>query len=219
MEYKSPEDSLVIADYHQVMAYAHLYCTPPEKGDMTDLTVSFVTSREPRELKGYLREVYGYTLTEQRPGITVVTGDVLPMQIIERRKLSHGEAEWLANLGGGLEAEVIQKVLEEVRKAPKGAPIGAYVYMVLMANALRTREVLKMSDMATMNEIFEGLGIIEYWEARGEARGKALGEAQGEARGEAEKALEIARNLKKIGLPPEQIAEATGLTERQINGL
>jgi hypothetical protein len=211
VEYKSPEDSLTIADYHQVMAYAHLYCTPPEKGDMTDLTVTFVTSREPRELKAYLREVYGYTLTEQWPGITLITGDVPPMQIIERRKLARGEAVWLANLGGGLEAEVIKTVLEEVRKVPKGAPVGAYIYMVLMANALRTREVLKMSDLATMDEVFEGLGIIEYWEARGEARG--------EAQGEAEKALEIARNLKKIGLPVEQIAEATGLTERQINGL
>jgi hypothetical protein len=93
--------------------------------------------------------------------------------------------------------------LEEAREVPKGAPIGAYIYMVLMANALKTREVLKMADMATMDEIFEGLGIIEYWEARSEA----------------EKALEIARNLKKIDLPVEQIVKATGLSEQQVNGL
>jgi predicted transposase/invertase (TIGR01784 family) len=30
---------------------------------------------------------------------------------------------------------------------------------------------------------------------------------------------EIAQNLKKLGLPIEQIAQATGLTEQQINGL
>jgi hypothetical protein len=167
VEYKSPEDSLTIADFHQVMAYAHLYCTPPEKGDMRDLTVTFVTTREPRELKEYLREVYGYTLTEEWGGITIVTGDVLPMQIIERKRLDAGEAVWLGSLGGDLSGEVIRGVLEEARKVRRGAPIGAYLYMVLMANAVRAREVLKMSDIATMDEILEGLGIIEYYEVRG----------------------------------------------------
>ena len=135
VEYKSPEDSLTTADFHQVMAYAHLYCTPPEKGEMTDLTVTFVTTREPKELKEYLRTVYGYTLTEKWAGITLIAGDVLPMQIIERRKLPAGEAVWLGSLGGDLSGEVIQAVLEEARKVPKGAPIGAYLYMLLMANA------------------------------------------------------------------------------------
>jgi hypothetical protein len=210
VEYKSPEDSLVIADFHQVMAYAHLYCVPPEKGDMTDLTVTFVTTREPREFKEYLRGVYGYTLTEKQAGITLIKDDVLPMQIIERRKLPPGEAVWLGNLGGDLSAEVIKAVLEEARKVPQGAPIGAYLYMVLMANAQKTQEVLKMSEMATLEEIFEGLPITEYWEARGEAKAEAKAEA---------KVIEIAGKLKKIGLPPEQIAATTGLTERQINEL
>jgi predicted transposase/invertase (TIGR01784 family) len=34
-----------------------------------------------------------------------------------------------------------------------------------------------------------------------------------------EEKLEIARNLRKLGIPVEQIAQATGLTERQINEL
>ncbi|MDR2785170.1 MAG: hypothetical protein LBB83_04565 [Treponema sp.] len=211
VEYKSPGDSLTIADFHQVMAYAHLYCVPPEKGNMTDLTVTFVTTREPRELKEYLRGVYGYTLTEAWAGITLIIGDVLPMQIIERKKLSPGEGVWLVSLGGDLSVEGIKAVLEKAKKVPRGAPIGAYLYMLLMANAQKTREVLKMSDLATLEEVFEGLPITEYWEARGKAEGKAEGKE--------EKAIQIARNLKKIGLPPEKIAEATGLTERQINGL
>jgi hypothetical protein len=210
VEYKSPEDSLTVADFHQVMAYAHLYCVPPEKGDMTDLTVTFVTTREPKEFKEYLREVYGYTLTEKWAGITLITGDVLPMQIIERRKLPPGEAVWLGSLGRDLSAEVIEAVLEEVGKVPQGAPVGAYLYMLLMANAKTAQEVLKMSNIATIEEVFEGLPITEHWMARGEARAEAKAEA---------KVIEIARNLKKIGLPPEQIAAATGLTERQISGL
>jgi hypothetical protein len=128
------------------------------------------------------------------------------MQIIERRKLPPGEALWLGSLGGDLSAEAIEAVLEEAKKVPKGAPVGAYLYMLLMANARKTREVLKMSDMATLEEVFEGLPITEHWMARGAAKAEA-------------KVIEIARNLKKIGLPPEKIAEATGLTEQRINGL
>jgi hypothetical protein len=197
------------------MAYAHLYCTGPEKGEMEDLTVTFVASREPRELKGYLREVYGYSLTERWPGITVVTGDVPGIQIIERKKLSEGEAFWLASLGGDLSVEGLRVVLEEARRAPRGSPLGAYLYMLLMANPGKVREVLKMADMATIDEVFEGLGFTERWEARGEVRGKA----QGEIKGKKEKALEIAGNLKKIGLPLEQIVESTGLTAEQIGSL
>jgi hypothetical protein len=219
MEYKSPEDSLTIADFHQVMAYAHLYCTAPEKGDIRDLTVTFVVSREPRELKGYLREVYGYSLTEKWPGITVITGDVLGMQILERKKLAEGEAFWLASLGGDLSIEGMRAVLAEAKRVPKGSPLGAYLYMLMMANPRKAQEVLKMADMATIDEVFEGLGIIEYYEARGEVRGEAQGKAQGEIEGKKEKAIEIAGNLKKIGLPLEQIVESTGLTAEQIGGL
>jgi hypothetical protein len=52
-----------------------------------------VTTRDPRELKEYLRTVYGYTLAEKCAGITLIGGNVLPMQIIERRKLPPEEVE------------------------------------------------------------------------------------------------------------------------------
>jgi hypothetical protein len=72
VEYKSPEDSLNVADFHQVMAYAHLYCTPPERGAIKEVTITFVTTKEPREVKNHLRDVYHYTLTEKWPGITLI---------------------------------------------------------------------------------------------------------------------------------------------------
>jgi predicted transposase/invertase (TIGR01784 family) len=52
--------------------------------------------------------------------------------------------------------------------------------------------------------------------AKGEAKGIAKGIAKGHAEGHAEKALEIARNLKKMGLPVSQIAEATGLSPEEV---
>jgi hypothetical protein len=166
-------------------------------------------------------------LTEKEPGITVVTGDVPGIQILERKKLAPGEAFWLASLGGDLSAEGTRAVLEKAKRIPKGSSLGAYLYMLVMANEMKVREVLNMANMAKIDRVFEGLGIVERYEARGElkgeargeARGKALGKALGEIEGEQKKALEIAGNLKKIGLPLEQIAASTGLTAKQIKAL
>jgi hypothetical protein len=141
----------------------------------------------------------------------VVTGDVPGIQILERKKLAPGEAFWLASLGRDLSVEGTRAVLEEAQRAPKGSPVGAYLYMLVAANEMKVREVLNMADMAKIDRVFEGLGIVERYEARG----KALGEIKGEQK----KALEIAGNLKKIGLPLEQIAASTGLTAKQIKGL
>jgi predicted transposase YdaD len=99
----------------------------------------------------------------------------------------------------------------------------AYRYILMAANEMKVREVLNMANMAKIDRVFKGLGVIEHYEARGdlkgEARGKALGKALGEIEGEQKKALEIAGNLKKIGLPLEQIAASTGLTAKQIKAL
>ena len=55
--------------------------------------------------------------------------------------------------------------------------------------------------------------------AEGLAEGIAEGEARGEARGEAKAQLEIARNLKSLSMPEDQIAAATGLSIEEIKKL
>ena len=45
------------------------------------------------------------------------------------------------------------------------------------------------------------------------------GRAEGRAEGEAAKAQEIAKRLRSVGLNPEQIAQATGLTIEAIAAL
>ena len=61
-------------------------------------------------------------------------------------------------------------------------------------------------------------GIAEG-RAKGIAEGKAEGRAEGRAEGEREKQLQIAGNLKQMGLPIETIAQATGLTPDDIKNL
>ena len=46
--------------------------------------------------------------------------------------------------------------------------------------------------------------------------GKEEGRAEGRAEGMSQRSLEIARNLLSLGLPVDQITQATGLTEEEI---
>ncbi|MDR1903764.1 MAG: hypothetical protein LBQ88_15965 [Treponema sp.] len=211
MEYKSPDDSLAVADFHKVMAYAHLYCTPPENGDIRDMTVSFVTSREPREVKAHLRDVYGYRLTEKAHGITLVEGDVLPMQIIERKKLSATDDLWLASLGGDLDLERTKAVLEEAGKIPRNAPIRAYLSILLKANEQKIGEVMKMSDITIFDEVCEAVPAWKEWKAKLQGEGATREKARGKA--------ETARLMKADNEPVSKIIRYTGLTEEEIRAL
>jgi hypothetical protein len=208
VEFKGPDGSLRIADFNKVMAYAYLYCTPPESGAIDDVTITFVSSREPRELKNHLRDVYHYRLTEKWPGITVIEGGVMPMQIIERKKLPAGEARWLVSLGRGLSAAGITAVIDAAKRVPKGTPIGAYMYMLIKANDQKAWEVMNMADLAVIEKVFAGSGIIEHFRAQGKAIGEVTGKEQ--------KAVETARIMKANNEPVSKIVMYTGLTKRRI---
>lgn len=55
--------------------------------------------------------------------------------------------------------------------------------------------------------------------AEGRAEGIAEGRAEGRSEGEREKQIQIAKNLKQMGLPTESIVQATGLTTDDIKNL
>ena len=55
--------------------------------------------------------------------------------------------------------------------------------------------------------------------AEGEAKGRAEGLTEGEAKGLAEGVAKVARTLRQMGMSLSQIAEATGLTEAEIEAL
>lgn len=57
-------------------------------------------------------------------------------------------------------------------------------------------------------------GLIE-----GRAEGRTEGKAEGRVEGRVEGLMEVARNLKKIGIPINTIVESTGLTIEEINNL
>jgi len=202
LEYKSPEDSLSVKDFWKVYAYASLYAAITQGVELSDITLTFVGNRNPRELLGYLTEVRGYTVEETSPGIYEVTGDYLPIQIIETKKLSKKENQCLESLRKGLNESSLRGILEEGEKWSQEINIDAYMDVVLRANMKTFLEVDKMTA-PPLEEIIKKTNFYSEWEKRKIEQGQE----------------KTARNLLGMGMPIEDIARASELPIEKIRSL
>jgi len=235
IEYKSPQDHVSVNDFHKVYAYACLYSVI-KNIPVENMTISFIESRYPRKLIGFLKKVRNYMVEKTSPGIYTVKGDVFAIQIIDVRHLSGNENLWLKNLRGKLGTKAINKVIAELEKQDKTVSLGAYMDAVNRANAGLFKEVLEMraptfKQMLMDTEI--GAGWIKEWQSKAEAEGMAKGmakglaegmakglaegKAKGETEGKAEALVQVARNLKSSGMSNKLISQYTGLSLAKIN--
>ena len=211
LEYKSPEDYISVADFYKVYGYACLYASF-EKVPVTDMTISFIENRYPRELLGHLREIRGYKVEETSSGIYTVKGDILRIQIIDNRKLSAEENLWLKGLDNKLEALETKRLLLEVERLGKEAKTQAYINAIAGANFQAIKEAINMSDAVTsLEDVLVRTGIAARIEAKGEARGQAEGAER--------KALDIAQNMVSLGFPMETVIAATKLDPEKVKAL
>jgi hypothetical protein len=208
VEYKSPGDSVSLQDFYKVCANALLYFAQ-EKIAITDLTLTFVSERYPREVIKHLKKICGCTVDEQQNGIYYVTGSMLPIQIIETKKLSEEENLWLRCLSDSLDARSLTTVLQESEARKKTAKVRAYTHTLLRANAQTAKEVV---DMRKPRYTFEQALIETGWAAKWEADGIAVGEERGAYQAK----LDAARNLLSLGVSVVIIAQATGLSLAEI---
>ena len=204
VEYKNPDDYVSIDDFYLVYGYACVY-RALNKVDIKELTLSFVESRYPRELLAHLREVRGYSVEEKWPGIYIVRGDILPIQIIDNRKLSEEENIWLKDLDKKLKPPELRRIKTEIYRLgkDKAARIKAYFYVIRRANLKSLREAGEMSDF-DIDVAWDELLVESGDAARWEARGMAIGEARGEARGREEERQYLLDMLNQ-GLTVEEI--------------
>jgi hypothetical protein len=204
-EFKSHTDNLTLADFHKVYAYALLYLSF-EKVAITDITITFVEAAYPREIFAYLRNVRGYTVTETQPGIYTVTGDIIPMQFIETKRLAASDAAYLRVLDNKANKDTLTQILETVKGTHK-APHSAFLDAILRANIEIFEEIVAMQKRKTLEQVLEESGLTAKWEARGVALGVAR-----------EKAF-FAKNLIGEGWPGEKIARFTGLDLPTVESL
>jgi hypothetical protein len=202
VEYKSPTDHVSVEDFKKVLGYAYLYMSQ-NKVPESDMTLTFVESRHPRKLLEYLKKE-GYTIDPSTPGIYLVKGHKLPIQIINSRGLKESENFWFKNLLNTLSAQQCQRVLK------KSVKLSAYADVIIRGNPEAIKEMMQMSKEA-FNKLMEESGLAAEWEAKGKAEGIAEGEARGKAEGEAKVKEEAARKAFKLGVPLETIAPMFGM--------
>jgi hypothetical protein len=207
-EYKNPGDYVSVADFYKVYAYACLYASFMKKVSVTGMTISFVESRHSPKLLEHLQNDRGYTVAETTNGIYTVSGDVMPIQLIESRRLSAEENIWLKSLRGGLNHTEREQINTEMARQGKDAQITAYLHVIAKANPGIIQEAfMSKKSSLTFEQALENVGLTAKWEARGKAEGKA------------EEAFAIARNLVNLGLPFETVVSATRLEPEKVKAL
>jgi hypothetical protein len=143
---------------------------------------------------------------ETGPGIHTVSGDYLPIQIIESKKLPERENLWLKSLTYDLEVEAANAIVEEGQRRAEDTPLDAYLDVLMRVNPkifLEVQTMAKRKRRPSFEEVFTEAGIIPEW--------KRLG-------GE-ERALEIARKLLSKGLSAEETADLATLPIETVRAL
>jgi hypothetical protein len=213
LEYKSPGDYVSIGDFYKVYGYACLY-TSLQKVPIQDLSISFVESRHPKKLLKHLRDERGYTIAETAEGIYTINSDIIPIQIIDNRKLSADENLWLKSLSDELDSSEVTRIGVEIIRHEKAAQIEAYRNVITEANSGSIEEALAMKQKKkkiTLEQVMINCGLAAKLEAKGRSEGKAEGGA--------EKAFSIAQNMVNLGLPLETVVSATQLEPEKVKSL
>jgi len=206
VEYKSPKDNLSIKDFWKVYSYANLYAAITPGVDLADLTITFIVGRHPGTLMRYMSKVRGYSIQQNSPGIYEVIGDYLPIQIIETKKLSEKENEWLESLRKGLNEERLSVIINEGKKRARGINIDAYLNVIMRANPRKFLEVEIMAKKKdeTLEDVLTEYGYVPAWR---------------EQQARVQEKERTARNMLAKSVPIEDIAQFTELPIRKIRSL
>ena len=224
LEYKGPDHNISVYDFYKVYSYACLY-SYLKKVPITSLTITFVESHHPMELITHLENIRGYTVEETSPGIYNISGDIMPIQIIDNRRLSVEENSWLKNLSKKLDFSAAKRFLNDINRHVKTSRLDAYVNAITMANYKVIEEATKMINSPALEEIFVRAGFAASWEARGIAIGEARAEERVTkaekrlAKADENRALAIAQNMINLGYSIEAIASATMLDPKKVKML
>jgi hypothetical protein len=204
LEFKSPEDCLSVKDFQKAYGYACLYAAITPGVELSGVTLTFVARRRPRELIRHLTGERNYRVEEAVPGIYTVSGDYLPIQIIETKRLPAEENLWLKSLTNDLESGAASSILEARHKAAREAPMSVYLDVLLRANPRAFLEAWNMANgTETFEEVFTEAGIIPQWIEQGEEK----------------KARAIAQNLLAKGWAVGDVAETTDLPIEKVRSL
>ena len=203
VEYKSPDDYFSVSDYHKTLAYVLVYLYL-NNADIKDITLTVVLSRESESLRHYYEQDRGLQVKQAYPGISYVTGEIVPVQVINRRDLTD-ETLWLQKLGNDLRIEDFEKVAQARIDLPDRRRAMTYFMALINANSDMIREGRAM-DVKQIQEL-----CLEIATEAGLLAARV-------EEGKLEKQHEIARSLLDV-LDVETIALKTGLSVAEVEKL
>jgi hypothetical protein len=149
------------------------------------MSITLIQSDFPRDLLRHFTRERGFQVETPWPGIYRITGDALPIQVNETRKLSADNTQWLLDFNDKLSAERLRAREARVEPMIDNPAIRAYLAPIYAANIKLLKEMTGMRMTAAMRQVL----ITEGWgrELMGDyiAEGEAIGEARAEARTEA----------------------------------
>ena len=143
-EYKSESDSFSIWDYNKILGYAFLYSSF-EKIPMSDITLSIVLTKHPREFEKFLKNDRGLVMRDLGDGIYYVDDDVVPIQILESKRLSSDNNLFLRNLRSNLSVEDMLKTLLSFKERKPLDEKNVYLDRLIKANRDVFKEAMNMS--------------------------------------------------------------------------
>ena len=154
-EYKSESDSFSVWDYHKILGYAYIYASL-KNVPMSDITLSVSLTMFPREAIKFLEKEHGFKVYDNGAGIYTIEGDIVPIQILESKKLPEDENLFLRNLRSNLSAEDMQKTLQTYEKRKPLDNKSPFWDRVIKANPNAFREAMSMFSEGVREIFLEG---------------------------------------------------------------
>ena len=200
-EYKSESDSFSAWDYNKILGYACIYSSF-EKIPISEITLSVSLTMHPRKLMKFLKNVRGLKVNEVGDGIYYVEGEIVPLQILESKRLSTKSNLFLKNLRSNLNPNEMIKTLQSYMNQKSFDEKNAYLDRLVRANPDILMEAMNMSE-AAKKIILEGAEKYGWLESRYKKERKKA-------------ARETAKKMLKDGEAAEKIVRWTGLSVEEV---
>ena len=202
-EYKSESDYFSTWDYNKVLAYAYFY-SAIEKVPMSDITITISLTIYPQKLIKTLESERGLTVKDMGDGVYYIEGEVVPIQILESKRLSQSTNLFLHNLRSNLCGTDLMDIIQSYSTQRSLNDKSAYLDRIIQANLQAYKEAL---EMGALKEIFLQTADEKGWlDDRDRDRDK-------------EKAKKIAQKMLLRGHPLEEIVDMTELSLETVKSL
>ncbi|MDY4175419.1 MAG: PD-(D/E)XK nuclease family transposase, partial [Bacteroidales bacterium] len=111
------------------------------------------------------------------------------------------------------------KNLYKLEDKPRALTDGIFKKLFKEASVANLQQREKEQYEESLKAYLDWYNVLNSAKNAGVREGEAKGRAEGLAEGAKKQAIETARNAKALGLPVETIAQLSGLSEDEINGL